>query len=73
MTLDEIRDAADMAEKWPGACVLNWGEISMFTLAAWVACNSRQPSGVLTGTFDVETVKGMFEEWWRAEKAKVTR
>jgi hypothetical protein len=73
MTLDEIRDAADMAEKWPGACVLNWSEISMFTLAAWVACNSRQPSGVLTGTFDVESVKSMFEEWWRAEKAKVTR
>ena len=34
------------------------------TLAAWVAGNPQQTVAA-TDTFDVESVKGMFEEWWR--------
>jgi hypothetical protein len=65
MTIEEIKDAADMAEKWPGACVLNWGEVGWDTLAAWVALNPEQAVAA-TEDFDVESVKGLFEEWWRA-------
>jgi hypothetical protein len=72
MTLDEIRDAADMAEKWPGAGKLNWGEVPFKALAYWVALKPQQ-SGFTTENFDTESVKGIFEHWWRAEKAKVTR
>ena len=64
MTTEEIKEAADMAEKWPGACVLNFGEVPFKALVAWVASHSRQ-GDLLTMDFDVESVKGMFEEWWR--------
>ena len=64
MTIAEIKDDADMAETWPGSGVLNWGEIGFKTLAAWVALNPQQTVAA-TDTFDVESVKGMFEEWWR--------
>ena len=64
MTLEEIKDAADMAEKWPGATVLNFGEVPFKALAAWVALNPQQ-SVDATDNFDVESVKGMFEDWWR--------
>ena len=64
MTLEEIKEAADMAEKWPGATVLNFGEVSFKALAAWVALNPQQAIDA-TDNFDVESVKGMFEDWWR--------
>lgn len=64
MTLDEIKEAADMAEKWPGATVLNFGEVPFRALAAWVALNPQQAVAA-TNSFDVESVKGMFEDWWR--------
>lgn len=69
MTMDEIRDDADMAETWPGSGVLNWGEIGFDTLAAWVALHPQQDAAA-TETFDVESVKGMFEEWWRTANAR---
>ena len=72
MTTDEIKEAADMAEKWPGATALNFNEVPFKALVAWVASHSRRGE-LKTMDFDVESVKGMFEEWWRAEKAKVTR
>ena len=53
-----------MAEKWPGATVLNFGEVPFKALAAWVALNPQQ-SVDATDNFDVESVKGMFEDWWR--------
>ena len=56
-----------MAETWPGSGVLNWGEIGFKTLAAWVALNPQQTVAA-TDTFDVESVKGMFEEWWRTTR-----
>lgn len=64
MTIAEIKDDTDMAETWPGSGVLNWGEIGFKTLAAWVALNPQQTVAA-TETFDVESVKGMFEHWWR--------
>jgi len=64
MTLEEIRESADMSEKWPGATVLNFGELPFRALAAWVALNPKQKVD-LTENFDVESVKGMFEDWWR--------
>ena len=70
MTLDEIKEAADMAEKWPGATVLNFGEVPFKALAAWVAL-VKTPSVDATDNFDVESVKGMFEEWWRTANEKV--
>jgi hypothetical protein len=63
--LEEIKDAADMAEKWPGATVLNFGEVPFRALAAWVALNPQQTVGPTDG-FDVESVEGMFEDWWRS-------
>ena len=68
MTLEQIEDAADMAETWPGSNELNWGEIGFGELAAWVALNPDQ-SVAKTAEFDVESVKGMFEEWWRNLKS----
>ncbi len=64
MTLDEIKEAADMAETFPGSGVLNWGEIGFKALAEWVALNPQQTAAA-TETFDVESVKAMFEDWWR--------
>ena len=64
MTLEEIKEAADMAEKWPGATVLNFGEVPFKALVAWVALNPQQAVDS-TDNFDVESVKGMFEDWWR--------
>lgn len=65
MTIEEIKDAADMAETWPGSGLLNWGEIGFDTLAAWVALYPKQEVAA-TETFDVESVKDMFEEWWKS-------
>jgi len=71
MTVDEIKENADMAETWPGSGTLNWGEVGFNTLAAWVAeFNWQIPQngvGIRTDTFDVESVKGMFEDWWRTQ------
>lgn len=39
MTIEEIREAADMAAKWPGVTALNFGELPFKALAAWVALN----------------------------------
>jgi len=71
MTVDEIKENADMAETWPGSGKLNWGEIGFNTLAAWVAeFNWADASESLrTEIFDVESVKGMFEDWWRTQNA----
>ena len=44
--------------------MLNFGEVPFKALAAWVALNSKQAVGA-TDSFDVESVKGMFEDWWR--------
>jgi hypothetical protein len=64
MTLEEIKDAADMAEKWNGAYKLNFEELPFNALAAWVALNPHE------GTFDVESVKDAFESWWREERER---
>lgn len=48
MTLDEIKENADMAEKWPGAGVLNWGQVSFATLNAWVNKRARNDSATPT-------------------------
>ena len=68
MTIDEIKDDADMAETYPGSGVLNWGEIGFKTLAAWVNMHPQQWVAA-TEVFDVESVKGLFEEWWRTANA----
>jgi hypothetical protein len=60
--MDEIRDAADMAETWPGSRTLEFGELPLVVLAEWAS-----KAGVTVDT-DVESVKHMFERWWRAEK-----
>ena len=62
MTMDEIRDAADMAETWPGSQKLELSELPFVVLAEWAS-----KTGVTVDT-DVESVKFMFERWWRAEK-----
>ena len=69
MTVDEIKENADMAETWPGSGKLNWGEVGFNTLAAWVAeFNWADASeGLRTETFDVESVKCMFEAWWHTQ------
>jgi hypothetical protein len=64
MTLEEIRDAADMAETWPGSRTLEFSALPFRVLVEWA-----MKSDDVTG-FDVESVKHMFERWWRAEKTK---
>jgi len=64
VTTEEIKEAADMAEKYPDANELNFGEVPFKALVAWVASHSRR-GDLLTMDFDVESVKDMFEEWWR--------
>ncbi len=59
MNIEEIMGNADMAETWPDSGKLNWGEVSMATLCEWVKLNKN------TDVFDVESVKVMFEDWWR--------
>jgi hypothetical protein len=68
MTMDEIKDAADMAEKWPGATVLNWSELNTQAFCDWVAQVKQSDIGAiaLIGTFDLESAKGFFEDWWRS-------
>jgi hypothetical protein len=60
--MDEIKDAADMAETWPGSGTLDFAELSFRVLAEW-AMNTDHARGL-----DVESVTVMFERWWRAEK-----
>jgi len=64
MTIDEIRAAADQAEAWPGAKKINFTELRFGVLSSWVA---SYPDKVVAAfaTFDVESVKEMFEDWWR--------
>ena len=67
MDMDEIKDNADMAETYPDSGKLNWQEIEFATLAAWVELNPQQKTAD-TATFDIESVKGMFEAWWRTTR-----
>ena len=62
--MDEIKDAADMAETWPGSQKLEFGELPFRVLVEWA-----MKSGDVVG-LDVESVKHMFGRWWRAEKTK---
>ena len=66
-TMREIREAADMAETFPGSGVLNWGEMNMQAFCDWVAQVAPQDVGTdhPVGVFDVESVQGMFDCWWR--------
>ena len=69
MTMDEIKDAADMAETWPGSGTLNWGEVGWRALEAWV-CNQVCYGDVTVRDLDVESAKGSFERWWNAANTK---
>lgn len=58
MDHDKIMDAANMAETHPGSGRLNWGEVPFSALAAWVDLHPQW------SVFDVESVRGAFEDWW---------
>lgn len=60
----EIRDNADRAETFLGSGRLNWSEISLKTLIAWADLYPN-PRLDKTINFDVESVKIMFEGWWK--------
>lgn len=64
MTVEQIKENADNAETYPESGNLNWGEISFETLAAWVHHFPRQ-NIAFTEDFDVISVCGMFEQWWK--------
>jgi hypothetical protein len=64
MTEQEIIDGLDGAETYPGSHELNWREVSFKTLAAWVALHPQR-TVLKTEDFDVESVKGMVESWWK--------
>lgn len=68
-TMADIKDAADMAETWPGSGVLNWGEVGWETLEAWVALSVEIGGDASLPKYDVESVKGCFERWWRTANA----
>ena len=65
MTIKEIKEYADMAETYQYSGVLNWGEVPFKALSAWVSLFPF--NGVPTEDFDVSSVHGMFERWWKEE------
>ena len=65
MTMQDIKDAADMAETWPGSGVLDWGEVPWQALADWVTLSVDIGGDAALLTYDVESVKGCFERWWK--------
>jgi hypothetical protein len=69
MTMEEIREHADMAETWPGSGVLNWGEIGWLVLADWVTLSVDAAGDYVLTLYDVESVKGCFERWWKSTPA----
>jgi hypothetical protein len=64
MTIEQIKDNADLAETYPESGELNLNEISFETLAAWVYHFPKQKVA-FTEDFDVISVCRMFEEWWK--------
>ena len=64
MTEQEIIDGLDMAETYPDSHELNWREVPFKALAAWVALHPQR-TVAKTEDFDVESVKGMVELWWK--------
>lgn len=64
-SMDEIKEHADMAETLPGSGVLNWDEIGWGALSAWVTLSVEIGGDATLPDCDVESVKGLFEEWWR--------
>ena len=67
MTEHEIIDGLDGAETYPDSHELNWGEVPFKALSAWVALHPQR-TVLKTEDFDVESVKGMVESWWRQKK-----
>lgn len=65
-SMADIKENADMAETWPGSGVLNWGEIGWGALSAWVTLSVAIGGDATLPEYDVESVKSMFEEWWRS-------
>ena len=65
LSMADIRDHADMAETYPGSGVLNWGEVGWKALSAWVTLSVEIAGDAALPTYDVESVKGCFERWWR--------
>ena len=68
-SMADIKDHADMAAPWPGSGVLNWGEIGWGAMAAWVTLSVEIGGDATLPEYDVESVKSMFEEWWRSANA----
>lgn len=68
-SMADIKENADMAETWPGSGILNWGEIGWGALSAWVTLSVEIGGDATLPEYDVESVKSMFEEWWRSAKA----
>jgi hypothetical protein len=69
MTIQELKEAGDMAETYPNSGVINFGEISWLTLEAWV--NNRISIGYVSAKYlDVESIKDEFERWWKRENKK---
>jgi len=64
MTGSEIRDALDNAATFPGSISLNFGEVGLDTINAWVKLLPFQGE-IPTENFDIESIKNMMEEWWR--------
>lgn len=70
-SMADIKENADMAETWPGSGVLNWGEIGWGALSAWVTLSVAIGGDATLPEYDVESVKSMFEEWWRSANKEV--
>lgn len=71
-SMADIKENADMAETWPGSGVLNWGEIGWGALSAWVTLSVAIGGDATLPEYDVESVKSMFEEWWRSANKSMT-
>ncbi len=62
--IDSVFDDIDRAATFPGSVSLNWHEISFATIEKWVRLYPQQKVAP-TEDFDIESVKGMIEQWWR--------
>jgi hypothetical protein len=64
---------ADAAETFPDSGVLNWGEIGWRTLTAFVQLSMEIGGDSTLPDCDVESVKGVFERWWKAGGSRLRR
>jgi hypothetical protein len=64
MTIQEVKEAADMAETYPNSGELNFREIGWSTLERWVKHQEDEGDSAIR-FFDIHSITMLFEKWWK--------